>query len=70
MLPGMKVQEVLKLLKADGWYRVKARGGHRQFKHPTRPGRVTVSGKPSNDLPPGTLNSILKQAGLLPGGKA
>ncbi len=64
MLPRMKVREVLKLLKADGWYRVPARGGHRQFKHPTKRGRVTVSGKPSDDLPPGTLNSILKQAGL------
>ena len=62
----MKVRAVLKLLKADGWYQVKARGGHRQFKHPTKPGRVTVSGKSSDDLPPGTLNSILKQAGLQP----
>ncbi|MGE3805527.1 MAG: type II toxin-antitoxin system HicA family toxin [Gemmataceae bacterium] len=48
----------------DGWFRVKARGGHRQFKHPAKKGRVTVSGKASDDLPPGTLNSILKQAGL------
>ena len=60
----MKVSEVLKLLREDGWYRVRSRGGHRQFKHPTKPGRVTVSGKLSDDLPPGTLNSILKQAGL------
>lgn len=60
----MKVREVLKLLQTDGWYRVKARGGHRQFKHPTKPGRVTVSGKPSHDIPVGTLNSILKQASL------
>ena len=60
----MKVREVLKRLQADGWYRVRARGGHRQFKHPTKPGRVTVSGKLSHDLAPGTLNSILKQAGL------
>jgi predicted RNA binding protein YcfA (HicA-like mRNA interferase family) len=60
----MKVREVLKLLKMDGWYRILSRGGHRQFKHPTKPGRVTVSGKPSDDLAPGTLNSILKQAGL------
>jgi predicted RNA binding protein YcfA (HicA-like mRNA interferase family) len=66
MLSGMKVREVLKLLKADGWYRVKARGGHRQFRHLTKPGRVTVSGKSSHDLPPGTHNSILKQAGLQP----
>jgi predicted RNA binding protein YcfA (HicA-like mRNA interferase family) len=60
----MKVREIIKLLHADGWYRVPSRGGHRQFKHPTKPGRVTVSGKSSDDLPPGTLNSILKQAGL------
>jgi predicted RNA binding protein YcfA (HicA-like mRNA interferase family) len=62
----MKVREVLKLLKADGWYQVPSRSGHRQFKHPNKPGRVTVSGKLSHDLPPGTLNSILKQAGLKP----
>jgi predicted RNA binding protein YcfA (HicA-like mRNA interferase family) len=66
MLSGMKVREVLQLLKADGWYRVKARGGHRQFRHSTKPGWVTVPGKPSHDLPPSTLNSILKQAGLQP----
>ena len=60
----MKVRAVVKLLIADGWYQVPARGGHRQFKHPTKPGRVTVSGKMSHDLPRGTLNSILKQAGL------
>jgi predicted RNA binding protein YcfA (HicA-like mRNA interferase family) len=60
----MKVREVIKLLEQDGWYRVKSKGGHRQFKHPTKRGRVTVSGKASDDLPPGTLNSVLKQAGL------
>ncbi len=60
----MKVREVLKLLHKDGWYHVPSRGAHRQFKHPTKPGRVTVSGKSSDNLPPGTLNSILKQAGL------
>ncbi|MGC1274502.1 MAG: type II toxin-antitoxin system HicA family toxin [Planctomycetaceae bacterium] len=60
----MKVREVLRLLREDGWYIVPSRGGHRQFKHPTKPGRVTVSGKPRDDLPPGTLGSILKQAGL------
>ena len=60
----MKVREVLKLLHNDSWYRVPSRSGHRQFKHPTKPGRTTVSGKLSDDLPPGTLNSILKQAGL------
>lgn len=59
-----KVSEILKLLRKDGWYRVPSRGGHRQFKHPTKLGRVTISGKPSDGVPPGTLNSILKQAGL------
>ena len=60
----MKVSEVLRLLREDGWLEVPSRDGHRQFKHPAKPGRVTVSGKPSDDLPPGTLNSIFKQAGL------
>jgi predicted RNA binding protein YcfA (HicA-like mRNA interferase family) len=60
----MKVSEVLSLLRSDGWLLVVTRGSHRQFKHPTKLGRVTVAGKPSDDLPPGTLNSILKQAGL------
>ena len=60
----MKVGEVLRVLRDDGWYLVTTRGSHRQFKHPTKSGRVTVSGKPSDDLAPGTLNSILKQAGL------
>lgn len=60
----MKVSEVLRLLLADGWSLVATRGSHRQFKHPSKPGRVTVAGKPSDDLAPGTLNSILKQSGL------
>jgi predicted RNA binding protein YcfA (HicA-like mRNA interferase family) len=60
----MKVKEVLNLLSRDGWYQVRSGGGHRQFKHPTKRGRVTVSGKLSDDVAPGTLNSILKQAGL------
>jgi len=59
----MKVRDVLRRLRADGWVRVRAKGGHRQFKHPTKPGRVTVSGKTSHTLPPGTLASIRKQAG-------
>jgi predicted RNA binding protein YcfA (HicA-like mRNA interferase family) len=60
----MKVGEVLRLLYDDGWYVVVTKGDHRQLKHPQKPGRVTVAGKPGDDLPPGTLNSILKQAGL------
>jgi predicted RNA binding protein YcfA (HicA-like mRNA interferase family) len=60
----MKVDDVLRLLKNDGWILVATRGSHRQYKHASKPGRVTVAGKPSDDLAPGTLNSILKQAGL------
>jgi predicted RNA binding protein YcfA (HicA-like mRNA interferase family) len=61
---GVKVSEILKILRQDGWVQVATRGSHRQFKHPSKPGRVTVPGKPSKDLHPATLNSILKQAGL------
>jgi predicted RNA binding protein YcfA (HicA-like mRNA interferase family) len=60
----MKVSEVLRLLREDGWYLVGTRGSHRQLKHGTEPGRVTVAGKSSDDLAPGTLNSILKLSGL------
>jgi predicted RNA binding protein YcfA (HicA-like mRNA interferase family) len=60
----MKVREVVKLLEEDCWYLARTRGSHRQFKHPKKPGTVTVSGKLSIDVPPGTLNSILKQAAL------
>ena len=60
----MKVSELLRLLHDDGWFVVATRGSHRQLKHSTKPGRVTVPGKRSADLAPGTLNSILKQAGL------
>jgi predicted RNA binding protein YcfA (HicA-like mRNA interferase family)/predicted RNase H-like HicB family nuclease len=60
----MKVAEVLRLLQNDDWNLVATRGSHRQFKHASKPGRVTVPGKPSDDLAPGTLNSILKQASL------
>jgi predicted RNA binding protein YcfA (HicA-like mRNA interferase family) len=60
----MKVGDVLRMLQADGWYLIATRGSHRQFKHPSKAGRVTVAGKPSDDLAPGTLNSILKQSGL------
>ena len=60
----MKVAEVLRLLHEDGWYLIATRGSHRQFKHPNKLGRVTVAGKPSDDVALGTLNSIRKQAGL------
>ena len=60
----MKVSEILRLLSGDGWFLVATQGSHRQYKHASKPGRVTVAGKPSDDLAPGTLNSILKQAGF------
>ncbi|NOT57225.1 MAG: type II toxin-antitoxin system HicA family toxin [Deltaproteobacteria bacterium] len=60
----MKVRKLLKMISTDGWYLVRTRGDHRQFHHPTKLGTVTVAGKPGVDIPPGTLNSILKQAGL------
>jgi predicted RNA binding protein YcfA (HicA-like mRNA interferase family) len=59
----VKVGDVLDKLREDGWFLVATKGSHRQFKHQTKPGRVTVAGKLSDDLPPGTLNSIFKQAG-------
>lgn len=59
----MKVRDVLRRLKDDGWIHVKSKSSHRQFKHPTKAGRVTVAGKPSDTVPPGTLASIFKQAG-------
>jgi len=60
----MKVQELLDWLKRDGWVQVRTKGSHRQFHHSDKSGTVTVSGKPSIDVPPGTLGSILRQAGL------
>jgi len=60
----VKVRDVLKLLEDDGWYWVRTKGSHRQYKHPTKTGLVTLPGKPGDDLAPGTLNSIFKQAGL------
>ena len=52
------------MLHDDGWYLARTRGSHRQFQHPSKPGLVTVAGKPGDDIAPGTLKSILKQAGL------
>jgi predicted RNA binding protein YcfA (HicA-like mRNA interferase family) len=60
----MKVREVIKLLEADGWYRVTTKGSHRQFKHRTKSGKVTVAGKLSDEVRKGTLRSIMRQAGL------
>ncbi len=60
----MKVKQVIKTLENGGWYLARTKGSHRQFKHPAKPGTVTVSGKLNVDIPPGTLNNIWKQAGL------
>jgi predicted RNA binding protein YcfA (HicA-like mRNA interferase family) len=60
----MKVHELISLIEADGWIQVRMKGSHRQFHHPTKTGTVTVAGKSSIDIPPGTLSSALKQAGL------
>jgi predicted RNA binding protein YcfA (HicA-like mRNA interferase family) len=60
----LKVRDVIQLIETDGWRQVRQRGSHRQFKHPTKSGLVTVAGKPGDELAPGTLNSVLKQAGL------
>jgi predicted RNA binding protein YcfA (HicA-like mRNA interferase family) len=60
----VKVRDVLKLLEEDGWYLIRTKGGHRQYKHPTKTGLVTLPEKPGDDLAPGTLNSVFKQAGL------
>ncbi|MEX0787523.1 MAG: type II toxin-antitoxin system HicA family toxin [Anaerolineales bacterium] len=60
----MKIREVVRLIEEDGWYLVTTKGSHRQFKHRVKPGRVTIAGHPGDDLAPGTINSVLKQAGL------
>jgi len=60
----MEVRDVIKLIESDGWYLVATKGSHRQFKHPVKSGRVTIAGHPADDLAPGTLSSVLKQAQL------
>lgn len=60
----MKVRDLIKLIANDGWRQVAQRGSHRQFKHGTKSGKVTVSGAPSDDVHPKTLSSVLRQAGL------
>jgi predicted RNA binding protein YcfA (HicA-like mRNA interferase family) len=59
-----KVRDAIRLIEADGWYLVRTRGSHRQYKHPSKPGLVTIAGNESRELAPGTWNSILRQAGL------
>ena len=58
---GMRIRVII---EADGWSLVRTRGSHRQYKHPARPGLVTIAGNLQDEVAPGTLNSILKQAGL------
>jgi predicted RNA binding protein YcfA (HicA-like mRNA interferase family) len=60
----MKVKEIIKIIEADGWFFVRQRGSHRQFKHPIKKGTVTVAGKLSIDLLQKTTHSIFAQAGL------
>ena len=62
----MKVREVVRLLRDDGWVLVRTRGSHHQYKHPTKPGLVTIPGNGNDELAAGTLNSVMKQAGLKP----
>ena len=60
----MKIKEAITLLEKEGWYLARTKGSHRQYKHPSLKGLVTIAGKLSDELAPGTLNSILKQARL------
>ena len=60
----MKVRDVIKILREDGWFVVRTRGSHQQLKHPTKPGLVTVAGHRSKELSPDTLRSIWRQAGI------
>jgi predicted RNA binding protein YcfA (HicA-like mRNA interferase family) len=60
----VKVRELIKIIRDDGWFLVRTKGSHRQFKHPSKKGLVTISGNAGDDIAPGTLNSVLKQAGL------
>jgi predicted RNA binding protein YcfA (HicA-like mRNA interferase family) len=60
----MKVRAVIRMIEDDGWFIVRTKGSHRQFKHREKAGLVTIAGKLSDDLAPGTLNSVLRQAGL------
>ncbi len=60
----MKVRDLIKLIEADGWRHIGTKGSHRQYKHLSKPGRVTVPGHLGEDMHPGTLKSVLMQAGL------
>lgn len=60
----LKVREIIKVIEADGWYLVTTKGSPRQYKHPEKTGRITIAGHLADDLAPGTINSIFKQAQL------
>ena len=64
-----KVRDLIKQLEVDGWVQVRQRSSHRQFRHPSKTGTVTVAGTESADVPAGTLNSVLKHAGLKQAGR-
>jgi len=64
----MKIRDIIRMIEKEGWYLERQRGSHRQYKHPVKGGVVTVAGHRNDDLGPGTLNSILKQAGIKGGG--
>jgi predicted RNA binding protein YcfA (HicA-like mRNA interferase family) len=60
----VKVRDLIRMIEADGWKHVRTTGSHRHFKHPTKPNVVTVPGSPNDDVPIGTLKSILRSAGV------
>lgn len=60
----MKVREAIAVVESDGWYLDSIRGDHRQYKHPTKPGKVTIAGHPSDEIDPGTEASIFRQTGI------
>jgi predicted RNA binding protein YcfA (HicA-like mRNA interferase family) len=60
----MKVRDLISRVQEAGWRMVNQEGSHRQYKHPAKPGKVTIAGHPSDDVAPGTLKSIRRQAGL------
>lgn len=66
----MKVREIIRLIEKDGWYLVRTRGSHRQYKHPWKEGLVTIAGKLNDDMASGTFNSILKQSQIARGSES
>ncbi len=65
----MRVREVIKIIEGEGWFMIRMKGSHRQYKHPDREGVVTIAGNLSDELAKGTLNNVLKQSGLKYGSK-